>query len=128
MPVGRGAGTVVTRVKVRVMRVECVTVYDVDSGLAVVVAGSSDWTVTVTVPKISDGDTTGKEVSSGAVGDAGAGERTGPTGPTGGPVGGAGPLSRYPAKNFSISARRRSRSEIMARRSSGRSVRPVWIL
>ena len=97
-----------------------------------VVAGGSDWIVTVMVPRSSDDGSTGREVSSGAVGDAadGAGDRTGPIGPAGNLVfvGSAGPLSRYPAKNFSISARRCSRSEMMARRSSGRSLRPDWIV
>ena len=138
IPVGRNAGTVVVRVKVRVMRVERVFMKEVvsDSAAAVVtgkaVAGGSDWIVTVMVPRSSDDESTGREVTSGAVGDAadGAGERTGPMGPAGKLVlvGSAGPLSRYPAKNFSISARRCSRSEIMARRSSGRSLRPDWIV
>jgi len=54
-----------------------------------VVAGGSEWMVTVMVPMSSD------DVSSGAVGDVGAGpgagERTGPMGPEGEPVGIAGP-------------------------------------
>lgn len=89
----------------------------------VVAGGWSDWIVTVMVPMGSD------DVASGAVDDdTGAGERTGPVGPAGEPVGNSGLLSRYPAKNFSISDRRCSRSEMMARRSSGRSLRPVWML
>jgi hypothetical protein len=90
----------------------------------VVAGGRSDWIVTVMVPD---------DVTSGAVdevGAGGAGGRTGPMGPAGKfvLVGGAGLLSRYPARNFSISDRRCSRSEMMARRSSGRSLRPVWML
>jgi hypothetical protein len=95
----------------------------------VVAGGWSDWIVTVMVLVGSE------DVSLGAVGDdtsagGGAGERTGPMGPAGKLVlvGGDGLLSRYPAKNFSISDRRCSRSEMMARRSSGRSLRPVWML
>ena len=94
-----------------------------------VVAGGSDWIVTVTVPMGSE------DGASGAVDDdtgagRGAGERTGPMGPAEKLVlvGGDGLLSRYPARNFSISDRRCSRSEMMARRSSGRSLRPVWML
>jgi hypothetical protein len=93
------------------------------------VAGGSDATVTVMVPVGSE------DVGLGAVGDdtgagGGAGESTGPMGPAGKLVlvGGDGLLSRYPARNFSISDRQCSRSEMMARRSSGRSLRPVWML
>lgn len=126
-PVASGAGTVVIRVRVRVMRVERVLVKDVVVVMAGgVVAGGSDWIVTVTVLGGSRGESAGGEVSSAG----GAGERTGPMGPTGlGKfllVGIAG-LSRYPANTFSISARRCSRDEMMARRSSGRSLRPDWI-
>ena len=76
IPVGRNAGTVVVRVKVRVMRVERVFMKEVvsDSAAAVVtgkaVAGGSDWIVTVMVPRSSDDESTGREVTSGAVGDA----------------------------------------------------------
>jgi len=76
-------------------------VYDVDSGSAMVVvvggevvAGGSEWMVTVMVPMSSE------DVSSGAIDEigagSGAGERTGPIGPAGKLVlvGSAGPLSR----------------------------------
>jgi hypothetical protein len=138
MPVGRGAGTVVTRVKVRVMRVGRVLMNDEVSGSVLmmageVVAGGSECIVTVAVPMTSEDGL----VWRGTLADSddaadGAGERTGPTGPAGlGElvlVGSAGSLSRYPAKNFSISDRRCSRAVMMARRSSGRSFRPDWIL
>jgi hypothetical protein len=95
-----------------------------------VVAGGSDWIVTVVVP--SDDGSVEREIFSSAFGDtdAGAGERTGPTGPAGKlvPMGNAGLSLRYAAKTFSIADKRWSKDEMMARRSSGRSLRQDWIL
>jgi hypothetical protein len=95
-----------------------------------VVAGGSDWIVTAVVP--SDDGSVEREVFLSAFGDtdAGAGERTDPTGTAGKPVpmGNADLSLRYAAKTFSIADRRWSKDEMMARRSSGRSLRQDWIL
>jgi hypothetical protein len=84
----------------------------------------------VMVPRSSDDGLGWREVSSGAFGDVDAGEKTGPIGPAGKlvPTGNAGLSLGYAARTFSISDKRWSKDEMMARRSSGRSLRPDWIL